>query len=450
MVLNFCHFFKSKVLFITLFFNFALLGQSSFQLPLGIERDKIPFKLINNLIVIPVSVNGVELSFILDTGVGSTIIFSLEQRETLELKNASKIKLRGLGDDSPVEALKSVRNKLGIGNSISKNHTLYVIFDESINFSPQMGFPIHGIIGYDFLKNFVTEVNYAKKYLKIHTPRSYSYKKCKKCYTTAMNFIDGKRPYMDVKHLTTKGMVNLNMLIDSGSGSALWMFPNEDLGIYVPKNAFREYLGRGFGGDIHGSSSKINSLVIGDFEMKNVTASFPDSIYIKGISTKNRQGSIGGGVLRRFNLVLDYPGKKIVFKKNGYFKQPFYYNMSGLTVQHGGVRVARENVSNINPLGVSSSSRASTQKKNELIVLYQLKPEYKIVDVRPNSPAERAGLKTGDVILMINGRLYYNYKLSDLNELFCSEAGKKIKLRVDRLGVELTFEFYLEEVIPKN
>ena len=34
------------------------------------------FKLINNLIIIPVEVNGVTLSFLLDTGVSKPIIFN--------------------------------------------------------------------------------------------------------------------------------------------------------------------------------------------------------------------------------------------------------------------------------------------------------------------------------------------------------------------------------------
>jgi len=36
----------------------------------------IPFQLINNLIVIPVTVNVQQLSFLLDTGVGMTMLFN--------------------------------------------------------------------------------------------------------------------------------------------------------------------------------------------------------------------------------------------------------------------------------------------------------------------------------------------------------------------------------------
>ena len=59
------------------------------------QQDKIKFKLINNLILIPVEINGVELSFILDTGVSKPIVFNiLNVSETLKINNSEKIFLK--------------------------------------------------------------------------------------------------------------------------------------------------------------------------------------------------------------------------------------------------------------------------------------------------------------------------------------------------------------------
>ena len=49
-------------------------SQNKFRLETKKGKDKIRFQLINNLIIIPVEVNGVILSFILDTGVSRPII----------------------------------------------------------------------------------------------------------------------------------------------------------------------------------------------------------------------------------------------------------------------------------------------------------------------------------------------------------------------------------------
>jgi len=186
-----------------------------------------------------------------------------------------------------------------------------------------------------------------------------------------------------------------------------------------------------------------------------VTASFPDSLYIQGISLKNRQGSIGGSVLKRFNLIVDYPNKKISFKKNGFFNKPFYYNMSGLTVQHSGVRVIKNyNIrkgSSKPSLGFISKDKGkisvNVYKADASTFVYSLESEYKITEVRPNSPAALAGLLKDDEVLEVNGRKSHLYKLSDLNDLFYSEEGKKITIKVDRMGVEMKFTFYLKKVI---
>ncbi len=455
LLLNFCHFLKSTIPVLILFVNFALLGQANFKLPGGVNSSKLKFELANNLIVIPVTLNGAELSFILDTGVGSTIIFSVENKSSLELKNASKIYLRGLGDGEPVEAIKSLNNELKIGNTVSNDHTVYLVFDESINFSPRMGFPVHGIIGYDFFKNFVLDINYTKKVIKINEPRSYSYKKCKKCYQTRIEFRDrNKRPYVTAKYKSQKGLIDINLLLDSGSGSSLWLFENKQRGIHIPDNSFRDFLGKGFNGDIYGERTKVEELRIGDFVLKEVTTSFPDSVYIQGIPIQKRQGSLGGNVLKRFNLIVDYPHQKISFKKNDFFNKPFYYNMSGITVQHTGFDIS------VDTTAVKNSSRFTEKNRkylglnkiiNEKIVTlsngFTLRPKYEISDIRPGSPSDIVGLRKGDIILEVNGRKAYNYKLSALNDLFYSQEGKKIRIKINRLGVEIKYEFYLKKVI---
>ncbi|WP_378177495.1 PDZ domain-containing protein [Aquimarina sp. SS2-1] len=454
--LDFYHFLKEKALILFFIISFTGSAQEGFKLPDGIRSDKINFELANNLIIIPVELNGVQLSFILDTGVGSTILFSIDKRESLELKNASKIYLRGLGNEAPAEAIKSTGNLLKIGNAYSNNHTIYMIFDESMNFSPMMGFPVHGIIGYDFFKEFILNINYTKEVVKIYNPSLYKYKKCKKCYKTDLDLSNGRRrPLIKAKYEADTGLIDVNLLLDSGSSSALWLFKNPEINLTVPKDSFEDFLGKGFNGDIYGKKTKVKGLHIGAYKVREVTASFPDSLYIQGISLQNRQGSIGGSVLKRFNLIIDYPNQKITFKKNSFFNKPFHYNMSGLTIQHSGVRVAKDY--NFHRGASRPSLDFVTKDKGKISInvfkanastfIYTLQPEYKITEVRPESPAAKAGLLKGDKVLEVNGRKSHLYKLSDLNDLFYSEEGKKITVKVERLGVEMKFTFYLRKVI---
>src|SRR5690606_32447701 len=135
-------------------FSASMVGQSGFYLQNNKKKCRIPFQLVNNLPIIQVEINGTLLSFILDTGVKSTILFSLEEADSLQLRNTSPVKLQGLGSGGSIEALKSMNNRVKIGNIIDKNHSLYIIFDSALNFSPRMGIPIHGILGNEFFQNF--------------------------------------------------------------------------------------------------------------------------------------------------------------------------------------------------------------------------------------------------------------------------------------------------------
>jgi hypothetical protein len=53
-------------------FFVLFLPKKGFQFESGVNKISIPFKLINNLVFIPIKVNGVELNFLLDT---ETILF---------------------------------------------------------------------------------------------------------------------------------------------------------------------------------------------------------------------------------------------------------------------------------------------------------------------------------------------------------------------------------------
>ncbi len=129
------------------------------------KRETISFQLINNLIFIPITVNGVELTFLLDTGVAETLLFSVGDSE-LVLQDTERVKFSGLGGAVEIEGLKSVNNKVQIGSTYAdSNHTIFVILDEEFNFSSYVGIPVNGIIGYPFFRNHQVKIDYHAKKL---------------------------------------------------------------------------------------------------------------------------------------------------------------------------------------------------------------------------------------------------------------------------------------------
>ncbi|MFQ3297403.1 MAG: membrane-associated protease RseP (regulator of RpoE activity) [Polaribacter sp.] len=416
-----------------------------FQSKLKIKQ-KVSFKLINNLIVIPVEINGKMRSFILDTGVNKTIIFNLSENDSIGLSNPKKIKLRGLGGGDAVDAILSEKNNIRVKNMVSYNESIYLILSDFFDLSSKMGITIHGIIGYNLLQNFVVKIKYRTKKIVFYNSKKFMLKKCKKCEVFPIKFYR-KKPYVNVQvQLDTIGhhLTNVKMLLDSGGSDALWLFEYSTSEIKTPKRFFKDILGEGLSGVIYGNRGRIPKLQIGSFEIKNPTVSFLDTISTKVARTfRQRNGSLGGGILKRFTVWLDYPKRQIMLKKNGAFKAPFNYNMSGLDIVYNGKQLIKEEEPDL--------SRNKFSKKNAVTFMtnysYKFKPSFKIKGVSENSSAAKAGLKAGDLIIEINRKPAHFYNLSDIVSVFREKDKKKIRLKIKRYGVEMIFKFRLEKRI---
>lgn len=427
------------------------MAQGTFILKDKAKSHRLPFKLINNLVVFPVEINGVELSFLLDTGVSKPILFNtLQGIDTLEVKNTETIFLRGLGGGQPIEAIKSRNNVFRIGNALNINQTLYVIFDSSLNFAPRLGVPIHGIIGYDLFKDFVVELNYSNKVMKLHDPEHYKPKSLEKYEAFDIEFYNSK-PYLEAEILQQGKKVPIKLLIDSGGSDALWLFEDDSKQITVPELYFDDFLGNGLSGSIHGKRAKVEKLYLKDFVFNDVNVAYPDSTAIfYARKFKDRNGSISGELLKRFNVIFNYQENKIYLKKNGYFKKPFDYNKSGISLEYGDVRLVKEKRNKYMNVGTDPNDGHSIPVIVVTTYKYSFKPAFTVAELRKDSPADRAGIQINDIILKINGKQSYEYSLQEMIENFYGADGKKIKLKIDRNGKMLNIAFQLENLLHKK
>ena len=152
---------KSFKVFLLLFSSF-INAQNSFEIFNDKKKVTIPFRQINNLTFINMKVNNVDLTFLLDTGVSETLLFSLENKE-VQFKNAEKIRFTGLGGSDYIEGIKSTHNKIFINKDFGdSNHEIYLILDEDFNFSSHVGIPVNGIIGYNFFKDHLIKLDFER------------------------------------------------------------------------------------------------------------------------------------------------------------------------------------------------------------------------------------------------------------------------------------------------
>ncbi|WP_162200464.1 retropepsin-like aspartic protease [Kordia jejudonensis] len=443
---------KHTVLLILCIASFAQ-AQYKFEMPEGKDKVTVPFKLLNNLILIPVEVNGVEMSFLLDSGVNKPILFNLNPGDSLEIEQRERIELRGLGSGSTITAVRARSNSFKIAEVEKKDLEMFIILDEEINMSTRLGVPVHGIIGYDVFNDFIVEINYSNSKIKLHRPEKYTYASCRKCEDLPLTFRNSK-PYIDVNVMIENGEeIPVKLLIDSGGSDALWLFEDEGININVPDKNFEDFLGKGLSGSIYGKRSRVKEFSMGKFSFKNAKVAFPDStaiVYVKNF--KERNGSIGGEILKRFKVVFDYGNKRIRLRKSRFYSAPFRYNMSGIELQHNGMRLVTETV-----------KRTSTEANNgvlrdpgatgEVSIVYEhynkfsLVKSFEVAEVREDSPAGLSGLLKGDVIISINGRFVHNYSLTRVTGMLEGKEGKKIRMKVNRNDVLLDFEFRLKEVL---
>jgi C-terminal processing protease CtpA/Prc len=108
---------------------------------------------------------------------------------------------------------------------------------------------------------------------------------------------------------------------------------------------------------------------------------------------------IGGELLARFRLVVDYAHSRILFEPERDLRRRFEYDMSGLILFAEGPGL------------------------NVYVVRFVL----------PNSPAAEAGLQVGDSISTVDGKAVSQLRISTIAALL-SKTGRTHRLEVERDG----------------
>lgn len=424
-----------------------VFSQESTQFLTSKSSVKLPFKLVNNLIILPIKVNGIALNFLVDTGVEETILFSLDHDKAVSLFNVEKIMLKGLGSQEPIEGLKSYKNTLAVKGLEFINQEIIIVLDQDFNFSSTLGIEVNGIIGYHFFSKITTKIDYQRKFISIYNLEKWNKNKVVKNFQVFDFSLENAKPYITLNVNLGDKTFDAKCLIDSGNSDGLWLFANKINNVLVPERNFDDYLGRGFSGDIFGKKAKVEKLSLKDFAFENVITAFPDSVSIANVNmVEGRLGSIGGEVLKRFNVIFDYQNQQMYLQKNKIFNDKFKYNTTGITIHHAGVQWYKEEIP-IKEFVVSHESHYQEGTKADLKYNFRLLPVYEILNIRPNSPAAKAGLLAGDILIKVNETKVYRMNLDRINQLLRADPQEKLKIVVFRNETELTFEVTIVDLL---
>lgn len=436
---------KSLLLLICIYIGIFSHAQNAFEIK-NAKKVTVPFKLINNLIFIPIEVNGVELTFLVDTGVNETTIFSLENK-ALTLVNLEKTKFTGLGSNESIEGYKSENNTAKIGDYIiNKNFSFFIISDQDFNISSHVGIPVNGIIGYHFFKNHPIILNYETKKMTFFSDEENFKSKIKKFEEIPLS-IEKSKPYIEADVEMTNERKTSKLLIDLGNTDAIWLFPKLIKDFVYNRPNIDDYLGRGFNGDIYGKRSRIHYLYLGKFKFEKPLTAMPDEFSIQHLSlVQDRKGSVGSEILRRFTVAFDYKNEKLYLKKNRNYEDSFHFNMSGLDFKQDGLQW-EEDVMRVEAK-TSIDLKGQQVVNNSLQYKFVLKPIFSIAGVRKDSPGANAGLQKDDILVKINGKKTSDMTLQKINELMKSHEGRKIEMEIERKLKKINISFILEDPIP--
>lgn len=380
---------------------------------------EIPFKMSQNLIILPVRINGsAPMNFVLDSGISSTIITELTGVDTVSLQYVREITLAGLGSGDPGTAYASTGNTFTIdhpthpgSNITGNNHDIYILTKDHFNLSKQLGMQINGLIGATFFTSFIVEINYTDQLITFHDPDRFHINRKYRRYQEFPLEMIGKKAFINATLIQYPDrQIDIKLLIDTGASLALWIAAHSNPDIKIPDQTIPAMLGQGLSGTIAGVNARVKGLEFAGHKFKYPIVSFPDSSSVSGMMKEyQRNGSLGNDLLRRFNIIFDYPHNRILFKPNNSINDAFSYNKSGMEIEKPYYKV----------------------------------PIYTVFDVVADSPADKAGIKMGDQLEMINYLLVKNLQMDEINSILHGHNGQSIRIRIMRNGESLKFRFRL-------
>lgn len=362
----------------------------------------MPFRLLNNHVYVQGRVNGKgPYTFIVDTG-GHTLLSPKAASEaTLSERGAAASS--GTGEKVETSGFAKVR-EIDIGGVRMLDQTAIIsnVYDQAIE-----GIPVDGMIGFELFRRFAVRLDYGRKLM---TVTDFAHFDPRDAGTPV--------PFVFYDHLPfVRGRIDgmpARFDIDTGSRTEL-----DITSPFVRQAKLRSryhkgvstIIGWGVGGPSRSFVVRIPSMEIGSVKLQNVVGGLAEA---KGgsISDPNYEGNIGSGLLKRFDVTFDYAHQVMYLKRlDPAPVDAGQFDRSGLWInaEDGG---------------------------------------YRVTGVATGSPAAKAGLVVGDVILDIDGQPAVTDRLSDARELLRTRpAGSRLALVYRRAGIEKTTTLTLRDQI---
>jgi Aspartyl protease/PDZ domain len=309
-----------------------------------------------SVIIIQAKVDTIStpLNFIFDTG-SSGISLDSSTCEEFNLKpTLTDTTLSGIAGSRKVSFV--FNKKFKVGNLITDSMNFFVN-DYSI-LNSVYGEKIDGIVGYNFISKYIFNINFDSLKMQI-------FSKGKVKYESQSTTLKPAISRLAVLPLDIKDKIKStnDFYFDTGAGLSLMLTENfiaENKFLFTRRKPVVTQV-QGLGGKKPMRLTVIKRLKIGPYYFKHVPTDIYDDIDNR-VFNKSTIGLIGNDIMRRFNMIINYPQGEINITPNGNFHDLFDYAYTGLS-------------------------------------LFTSNNKIYIDDIVAKSPAEKAGLKNGDIVL---------------------------------------------------
>jgi hypothetical protein len=264
---------------------------------------RVPFKFIHNTILLRIEINGNPCFYGLDSAAQSDIIDSQYVKE-LKLNSFGSLKGGGGGLEKTIGNFVKISN-IRLGNLEIKNQ---IVTTKNFNGIEKFkDYKMVGILGYDFLSNFVTKIDYPNKIISIYDPDKFTYNGNGVIFKSSL--ID-KIFFIPV---LIDNAYNGKVMLDTGSCMTSFTYS------FTTEHKLNNLDGidqriSAFGGNRKYKMVRMNKIKIGKYTVNKPIIALPQEER-KGLFTKICIGTLGNSILKEFIIYLDYKNHKAIFEK---------------------------------------------------------------------------------------------------------------------------------------
>jgi len=307
-----------------------------------------------------------SLNFILDTGSGGISLDSSTCAEFNISIRPSDTSINGIGGIRKVAfAFDQTLNLPGL----KMEHLNFHINNYEV-LSSVYGEKVDGIIGYSFFSRYIVKINFDSNMVEVYSPGKMDYPKEGTTLHPALTSLPIQ--WLNIKD---KNKLGFNFYFDTGAGVCLLLSDKfaADSSILLKRRKPVITQAEGMAGKLQMRLTVIKAVKIGPYKFKAVpTYLYKDDYNVTSYPFSG--GLLGNDLLRRFNMIINYPNHEIHLQPNSHFNEEFDYAYTGLG-------------------------------------FYYVTGKIIVEDIISQSPADKAGFKLGDEILAVKGNFSRNMQV---------------------------------------